>query len=62
MKIKNIHHDKNNIILDKNEKINSQNQQSQSILGKKEDDNVKSDEKKEIILELKYLKEIISQL
>ena len=35
MKIKNIHHDKNNIILDKNEKINSQNQQSQSILGKK---------------------------
>ena len=61
MKIKNIHHDKNNIILDKNEKINSQNQQSQSILGKKEDDNVKSDEKKEIILELKYLKEMIER-
>ena len=50
MKIKNIHHDKNNIILDKNEKINSQNQQSQSILGKKEDDNVKSDEKKKLSL------------
>ena len=42
MKIKNIHHDKNNIII-KNEKINNQ---SQSILGKNEDDNVKSDGKK----------------
>ena len=60
MKIKIIHHDKNNIILDKNEKINSQNQQGQSILGKKEDD-VKNDEKKEIILELKYLKEMIER-
>ena len=30
-------------------------------LGKKEDDNVKSDEKKEIILELKYLKEMIER-
>lgn len=63
MKIKNNHHDNNiiNIILNKNEKINSQNQQGQSILGKKEDDNVKSEEKKEIILDLKYLKEMIER-
>jgi ATP-dependent Lon protease len=63
MKIKNSHHDNNiiNIILNKNEKINSQNQQGQSILGKKEDDNVKSEEKKEIILDLKYLKEMIER-
>jgi ATP-dependent Lon protease len=57
MKIKNIHRDKNNIII-KNEKINSQ---SQSILGKTEDDNVKSDGKKEIILEIKHLKEMIER-
>jgi ATP-dependent Lon protease len=56
MKIKNIHHDKNIII--KNEKINNQ---SQSILGKNEDDSVKSDGKKEIILEIKHLKEMIER-
>ena len=55
---KNIHHDKNIIVSDKNEKINSQ-----SILGKekKENDDVKSDEKKEIINEIKHLKEMIER-
>lgn len=56
MKIKNIHHDKNIII--KNEKINSQ---SQSILGKNEDDHIKSDGKKETLLEIKHLKEMIER-
>ena len=54
MKIKIVNHDKN-------EKINSQS--SQSILGKekekKEDDDIKMDEKKEIIVEIKQLKEMI---
>ena len=53
MKIKIVNHDKN-------EKINSQ-----CILGKekekKEDDNVKMDEKKEIIVEIKQLKEMIER-
>lgn len=53
MKIKIVNHDKN-------EKINGQ-----SILGKekekKEDDNVKMDEKKEIIIEIKHLKEMIER-
>jgi hypothetical protein len=68
MKIKNSHHDNNiiNIILNKNEKINSQNQQGQSILGKKEDDNVKSEEKKEIIefftKSLKIVKKIVNSI
>lgn len=56
MKIKIVNHDKN-------EKINSQS--SQSILGKereiKEGDNVKMDEKKEIIVEIKQLKEMIER-
>ena len=56
MKLKN--HDINNIILHKNEKINNE---SQSILGKKDDDNVKSDEKKENMLEIKHLKEMIER-
>ena len=64
MKIKTnkiIHHDKNIIISDKNEKINSQNQ-SQSVLGKeKKEDDIKMDEKKEVIFEIKHLKEMIER-
>ena len=52
--------DKNIIISDKNEKTNSQNQ---SVLGKekKENDDVKSDERKENINEIKHLKEMIER-
>ena len=58
-----IHHDKNIVFSDKNEKINN----SKSVLGKekKENDDVKSDDKKENIKEnineIKHLKEMIER-